>query len=64
MLIAEGGHPRAIMERLGHSTITVTLDTYGHLFPSLEKRLDDALDRLYTNAQPQPPATVRRLTAE
>ncbi len=64
MLIAEGGHPRAIMERLGHSTITVTLDTYGHLFPSLEQRLDDALDLLYTNAKPTPPATIRRLTGE
>ena len=32
------------MERLGHSTITVTLDTYGHLFPSIEASLDDALD--------------------
>ncbi len=64
MLIAEGGHPRAIMERLGHSTITVTLDTYGHLFPSLEQRLDDALDRLYTSAKPTPPARVRRIAGE
>jgi hypothetical protein len=31
-LIAEGAHPRAIMERLGHSSIQVTLGTYGHLF--------------------------------
>ena len=44
LLIAERAHPRAIMERLGHSTITVTLDTYGHLFPSIEASLDDALD--------------------
>ena len=34
MLIAEGAHPRAIMKRLGHSTIQVTLGTYGHLFPN------------------------------
>lgn len=39
LLIARGAHPRAIMERLGHSTITVTLNTYGHLFPSLDHRL-------------------------
>jgi integrase len=38
MLIAQGAHPRAIMERMGHSTITVTLDTYGHLCPSLMPR--------------------------
>lgn len=44
LLIAEGAHPRSIMERMGHSSITVTLNTYGHLLPSLEERLTDALD--------------------
>ncbi len=41
MLIAQGAHPRAIMERMGHSTITVTLDTYGHLLPKLDAALDE-----------------------
>jgi integrase len=43
-LIAEGAHPRAIMERMGHSSITVTLNTYGHLLPGLEERVTEALD--------------------
>ncbi len=47
MLIAQGAHPRAIMERMGHSTITVTLDNYGHLFPKLDEALDEALDGMY-----------------
>ncbi|MGD9795247.1 MAG: tyrosine-type recombinase/integrase [Acidimicrobiia bacterium] len=47
MLIGQGAHPRAIMERMGHSTITVTLDNYGHLFPKLDEALDDALDSVY-----------------
>ena len=46
MLIAQGAHPRAMMERLGHSSVTVTLNTYGHLLPALETRLDEALDRV------------------
>ncbi len=25
--------PKAVQERLGHSSITITLDVYGHLFP-------------------------------
>ncbi len=45
LLIAEGAHPRSIMERMGHSSITVTLGTYGHLFPSLEAELTDRLSR-------------------
>ncbi len=50
LLISRGAHPRSIMERLGHSTITVTLDTYGHLFPGLEAVLDDELDDMYQQA--------------
>ena len=33
-----------MMERMGHSSITVTLDRYGHVLPSLEKHLTNALD--------------------
>jgi integrase len=32
----DGGHelpPKVVQERLGHSTIAITLDIYGHLFP-------------------------------
>lgn len=39
LLIADGWHPLAISRRLGHSTITVTMDRYGHLLPSLEEDL-------------------------
>ncbi|MGA8296570.1 MAG: tyrosine-type recombinase/integrase [Acidimicrobiales bacterium] len=45
MLIAQGAHPRAMMERLGHSSVTVTLNTYGHLLPGIDASLTDALDR-------------------
>lgn len=47
LLISQGAHPRAIMERLGHSTVQVALDRYGHLFPAIHTELTDALDRLY-----------------
>jgi integrase len=45
LLIAEGAHPRAIMERLGHSSIHVTLGTYGHLFLTLDEALTSRLDK-------------------
>lgn len=44
LLIAQGGHPKVVMERLGHSSITVTLDRYGHLFPALDDALTAGLD--------------------
>ncbi|MEE9183678.1 MAG: tyrosine-type recombinase/integrase [Acidimicrobiia bacterium] len=44
-LIADGAHPKAIQEHLGHSSITVTMDIYGHLFPSQMEELAIRLDR-------------------
>lgn len=55
LLVAEGAHPRAIMERLGHSSITVTLDRYGHLFPHLEEALTAGLERSRSAALAQRP---------
>lgn len=46
LAIAQGAHPLAIKERLGHSSITTTLDTYGGLFPSLDHAIADGLDQL------------------
>jgi integrase len=39
LAIAEGAHPRAIQTRMGHSSINVTLDQHGHLFPELDEAL-------------------------
>ena len=50
LLIALGAHPKAIQERLGHSSITVTLDRYGHLFPSLDEALTVRFDALRRDA--------------
>jgi integrase len=52
LCIALGAHPKAIQERLGHSSITVTLDRYGHLFPELDESLTTRLDALYRAARP------------
>ena len=46
LLIQLGAHPKAIQDRLGHSDIGVTLNLYGHLFPSVEEHLTDALEDL------------------
>jgi len=46
-LIAENIHPRVIQARLGHKSITETMDTYGHLFPEARQETTDALDRLF-----------------
>lgn len=50
LCIALGAHPKAIQERLGHSSITVTLDRYGHLFPKLDEALTARPDELHRSA--------------
>lgn len=36
-----------LQERLGHASITTTLDTYGHLFEGLDAEAADALDSAF-----------------
>ena len=45
-LIAAGEHPKTIQTRLGHSSIQVTMDRYGHLMEGLDARTADRLDKL------------------
>jgi integrase len=45
--IQAGWHPRKIQEMLGHSSIEVTLGTYGHLFDSLHGECAESLDSIY-----------------
>jgi integrase len=43
-LIRAGESVKVVQERLGHSSATITLDIYGHLFASDEHRTRDAID--------------------
>jgi integrase len=46
-LIAQNIHPRVIQARLGHASITETMDTYGHLFPDSDEETSAALDEIF-----------------
>jgi integrase len=56
--IAAGPHPKLISARLGHSSITITLDRYGHLFPRVEEALADALDAAFNSPTESAQASV------
>ncbi|UTW70985.1 tyrosine-type recombinase/integrase [Anaerobacillus sp. HL2] len=36
ILLQKNVHPKVVSERLGHSKISITLDTYSHVLPSLQ----------------------------
>ena len=44
LLLLAGVHPKVVSERLGHSSIVITLDTYSHVIPSLQRESADKLD--------------------
>lgn len=47
LLIAAGANPLTVKQRMGHSSITVTMDRYGHLFPHLEEDITEKMDEAY-----------------
>ncbi len=46
--IASTADPYAVMKRMGHSSITVTLDRYGHLMPGNEEEAAGMLEEYLT----------------
>lgn len=50
LLIARGAHLKAVQAHLGHNSISVTYDRYGHLFPDEQQRVADALEETFTSA--------------
>ncbi len=45
-LFLQGVHPKVVQERLGHSQVSITLDTYSHLLPSMDRAAADGLNAL------------------
>jgi integrase len=42
-VLANGIHPKVAQERLGHSSVGITLDLYGHVLPGMQ---DDAAAKI------------------
>lgn len=47
LLVAQGHHPRVVMETLGHSQISLTMNTYSHVMPALQQDAADRMDALF-----------------
>lgn len=46
LALRQGIHPKVVSERLGHSTISMTLDLYSHAVPALQQEAADLLAKL------------------
>jgi integrase len=56
LLLAQGVHPRLIMEILGHSQIAITMNLYAHVIPAMQKEVASQIDAIL--APPKPVATT------
>jgi integrase len=46
LLLSENENPKIVAERLGHASVKMTLDTYSHVLPDMQKSASDKLDAL------------------
>lgn len=46
LLISQNVHPRLVMELLGHSQISLTMNTYAHVIPAMQRETANQMDRL------------------
>jgi len=64
LMLKQGIHPKIVQERLGHSSIQITLDTYSHVTPGLQQaaaqRFDD-LVKVVHNEKVQQNSVSKRL---
>jgi integrase len=44
LLLGQGTHPKIVSEMLGHSTISITLDLYSHVTPTMQRQAAAAMD--------------------
>jgi integrase len=51
VLISQGVHPRIVMEIMGHSQISVTMNTYGHVLPETQREAARLLEQVYTEPE-------------
>jgi len=47
LLLLAGENPKVVSERLGHASVTITLDTYSHVLPTMQKEAARKLDALF-----------------
>jgi len=50
-LLQAGINPKIVQERLGHESISTTMDIYSHVIPTLQREAAQKLDDLLLNSK-------------
>ena len=46
LLLSAGENPKVVSERLGHASVTLTLDTYSHVLPDMQDKATSKLEEM------------------
>ena len=49
LMLTNGEHPKVVSEMLGHASITLTMDTYSHVTPDMQRESANRLDELLSS---------------
>ena len=53
LMLSQNLNPKVAAERLGHSTVKITLDTYSHVTPTMQQEASEKLDAILGNGEPK-----------
>ncbi|MFC1899412.1 site-specific integrase [Chloroflexota bacterium] len=60
IMLKQGIHPKIVQERLGHSSIQITLDTYSHVAPGLQAAAAKSFDEVFNTRYNQTIVSVNK----
>ncbi|MBE7897217.1 site-specific integrase [Paenibacillus polymyxa] len=58
LMLSIGVHPKVVSERLGHSSVVITLDTYSHLLMNMQSDATEGLSKLLSNKEETEPVEI------
>ena len=58
MLLQANVNPKIVSERLGHASVSLTLDTYSHVLPTIQNAAVEAVGASLYAEQPTQPGAV------
>lgn len=56
-MLLRGVQPKVVQERLGHSSIAMTMETYSHVLPSMQRAASDEIDALCSSLRAKRPVS-------
>ena len=60
LALQAGVHPKVVQERLGHSTISITLDIYSHVNPAMDSDAATTVAALIRSPESESPTAEER----